>query len=47
MNMLFFQHVGYCHEANLLSVDEVLQVDYDDYYAHYHRFGRGEKQLAS
>jgi hypothetical protein len=45
--MLFSWHVGYRHEANVLSVDQVLQVDYDYYYAHYHRFGRGEKQLAS
>jgi hypothetical protein len=45
--MIFFSHVGYCHEANFLSVDQVLQVDYVHYYAHYNRFGRGEKQLAS
>ncbi|MGB2634085.1 MAG: hypothetical protein WAM58_09125 [Candidatus Acidiferrum sp.] len=45
--MIFFRHVGYCHEANFLPVDQVLQVDYVHYYAHYNRFGRGEKQLAS
>jgi len=45
--MLSCLYVGYCHEANDFSVDEVLYVDYDYYYAHYHRFGRGEKQLAS
>jgi len=45
--MLFSSHVGYRHEASFFSVDEVLQVDYVHYYAHYHRFGRGEKQLAS
>ena len=45
--MVSFRYVGYGHEANLFPVDEVLQVDYDDDYVHYHRFGRGEKQLAS
>jgi len=45
--MVCFLYVGYCHEANYVPVDEVLKVDYDLYYAHYHRFGRGEKQLAS
>ncbi|MGB7437933.1 MAG: hypothetical protein WBR26_23285 [Candidatus Acidiferrum sp.] len=45
--MLCFLHVGYCHEANSVPVDQVLQVGYVHYYAHYHRFGRGEKQLAS
>jgi hypothetical protein len=47
--MLSFGHVGYRYEAHLLPVDHDLQVevDYDYYYAHYHRFGRGEEQLAS
>jgi len=45
--MLSSPYVGTCHEANDLPVDELLYVDYDDYYVDYHRFGRGEKQLAS
>ena len=47
--MVSFGHVGYCHEANVLPVDDDLhvKVDYDYYYAHYNCFGRGEKQLAS
>jgi hypothetical protein len=43
--VLSFGNVGYQHQANLLAVDEHDYVDYD--YEHYHRFGRGEKQLAS
>lgn len=45
--MVSFPCVGYCHQANDLPVDEYLYVDYDHYQAHYNRFGRGEKHLAS
>ena len=46
--MVSFTHAGYGHEANLLPVDADLHVDYHyhDYEVHYHRFGRGEEQLA-
>jgi len=30
--MLSFLHVGSRHEANVLSIDEHLHVDYDHYY---------------
>ncbi|HYA61852.1 MAG TPA: hypothetical protein VED66_01535 [Candidatus Sulfotelmatobacter sp.] len=46
--MVFFSHAGYGHEANVLPVDAHHYVDYHyhDYEVHYHRFGRGEEQLA-
>jgi len=44
--MVSFTHAGSGHEANVLPIDADYHVDYD-YYEHYHRFGRGEKQLAS
>jgi hypothetical protein len=30
--MLFFAHVGYGHEANVLPIDEHHYVDYDYHY---------------
>ena len=45
--MILFAHAGYRHEANVLPVDVHHHVDYDYHYEdHYHRFGRGEEQLA-
>jgi hypothetical protein len=42
--MVFSTHAGFSHEADYLPIDACHYVDYD-YYCH--RFGRGEKQLAS
>lgn len=46
--MVCSSHAGSGHEANVLPVDADDHVDPDHYYyeVHYHRFGRGEEQLA-
>jgi hypothetical protein len=44
-DMVSSPHAGFGFEANFLPNDAHHYVDYD-YYEHYHRFGRGEEQLA-
>ena len=44
--MIFFRHVGYSTKRISCLSTESYQVDYDHYYAHYNRFGRGEKQAS-